>query len=1402
MKTKQRTGEYERINIQKEYFYKTVFLAAMIAAIFVVPYGAGAQSGPLSSPGAIEGTGTHFEIANSRYLDAVVESSEPIALKMNSAPRMITIMIEPVSLAASTRIIVSGFAPLTVYYKYEDDYRHLEEFTTDGNGAYAYTQNIAKPHFVFIQPIKSTKFIRDNSTGGDCFLIGNWNITTKTCALTRDVFETIQIDSNNITLDGNGHSITGSNTGFGVYLSGKTGVTVRNLVVQRFSYGIFLTSSHNNALTGNSFLRNGNTGIFLSQSNNNTLTANISRLNYEGFFLSDSSSNRLSGNALSENRFNFNLVGASDADFDNSVDTSNTVDGKPIYYVKNAANQTYDSSTNAGVFYCLFCTNIVVKDLTLAKNFYGALFWKTHDSRIENTAVEQNQYGISLLHADNNTIHNNILSSNGSFAIYLNDSNNNALTHNTISHTNNDGVVILYSSNNLVSDNSIDAIPSTAIALVSGSGGSLVRNVFSQSGGGIVVTDFSGLLIENNTLDALENYGIVFYRTVDTAIKGNTITNSGVGVSLNGDSNNNTIFRNNFIDNLEQVFIEESIGNLFYSNYWSDFDVPPEGCRDSNGDNMCDVPYVFSGGQDSFPWVLQSGWIAPQNQPPTISFSQEEGYALDPGGPGVNPNKGAASSTIFTLKAVYADADNNPPSYMRAVVDGASYAMSRDEATTTSELLRDGDYTNGEQYVVSGTSPKGVHAYFFEASDGNDTARLPASSALTFEAGYSNVAFLPGLEASRLYWTDPNCRYINCENQLWEPNRNDDVRKLYLNPDGTLKNIGIYTRDIIDEAFGFNVYKNFISSMNKLVSTGVIAAWQALPYDWRRDQINIANEDILLEEGKVYRMIEEVEKLAQTSQTGKVTLITHSNGGLVGKALILKLRERGEVNIIDKVIMVAAPQLGTPEALTGLLHGGQRGFFKGWLPSYETLRELGENMQSAYGLAPSRAYFNAVDTDVQPIIEFSTTMATQYLRSIYGNAITGFDALRRFLTGEEGARIEPLPQNVDEPNVLRPQFLDRAQADHAILDSWTPPAGVEFIQIAGWGLDTLRGIRYEGQKKKSCTADLSVCSTTETLDPQPLFTEDGDKTVVVPSAMAMEGQKFYLNLPKHNQELFLGRRRNREHSDILEADELQALIKDIIQDDGILSSHKNITSTQPPPNDANKKLRIRVHSPVSLDLYDAGGNHTGAIQNPNADSDIRLFEEEIPNSYYLEMGEGKYAGSDTSTTTSVVLRGQSLGTFTLEIDEVSGTTTTGTLHFNNIPVTASSTITIDIQTIASATPLQIDLNSDGVVDFALSSSASVDSDASLEILASIIQNMDIKHPFKKELVKDIKKIQKYLKKEAEHGGGDEENNHEVNEGFLHFEKDVRKFVKKNILSRDDGEKLLQIIGTIKEGVIK
>jgi len=185
----------------------------------------------------------------------------------------------------------------------------------------------------------------------------------------------------------------------------------------------------------------------------------------------------------------------------------------------------------------------------------------------------------------------------------------------------------------------------------------------------------------------------------------------------------------------------------------------------------------------------------------------------------------------------------------------------------------------------------------------------------------SSVLFLPGLEASRLY-----VQGSVLENQLWDPNRTADVEALFLDENGDSITTGVYTRDVIDEAFGFNIYKNFISFMDSLTEGDdpVINEWRYFPYDWRSDIRDVLTGGSSVGGDGVFEhknLVDELIELADGSRTGKVTIIAHSNGGLLGKLLISELEARGRADLVDKFIMVAVPQLGTPSALTGLLHG-------------------------------------------------------------------------------------------------------------------------------------------------------------------------------------------------------------------------------------------------------------------------------------------------------------------------------------------------------------------------------------------------------------------------------------------------------------------------------------------------
>lgn len=231
---------------------------------------------PYSLPGMVYDVNTHFQVQDSGYLDISVDSSQTARLTLQSAPRTIEMIIEPGD-APFTTLTVSGLEPGRTYYKYQDDLHHAVLLTADANGSVSFEQDATSRHAIHILENHSTYFIADDATGGNCSEIGTWTPETKTCTLTSDLTDTVQIDASGITLDGAGHSITGPGSGYGVLVQGwKSGVTVENLTITGFTKGVqFLDYVSNSVITGNHFIQNGYAVEIWWSCNYNVVSGNI-----------------------------------------------------------------------------------------------------------------------------------------------------------------------------------------------------------------------------------------------------------------------------------------------------------------------------------------------------------------------------------------------------------------------------------------------------------------------------------------------------------------------------------------------------------------------------------------------------------------------------------------------------------------------------------------------------------------------------------------------------------------------------------------------------------------------------------------------------------------------------------------------------------------------------------------------------------------------------------------------------------------------------------------------------------------------------------------------------------------------------------------------------------------------
>jgi len=160
---------------------------------------------------------------------------------------------------------------------------------------------------------------------------------------TANIYESIVIEKDNIILNGNGYSLQGTPPSYGFTLISRSAVTIKNVFITGFRYGIFLNFSTNIIIDRNAFTNCDRGGIWLQGSTGTTITSNALANNYCGILLTwSNNTNSIINNTIRNNPFGIWLIVSINNIIKDNTIANNTVGG--IYLDRSNNNQIYHNN--------------------------------------------------------------------------------------------------------------------------------------------------------------------------------------------------------------------------------------------------------------------------------------------------------------------------------------------------------------------------------------------------------------------------------------------------------------------------------------------------------------------------------------------------------------------------------------------------------------------------------------------------------------------------------------------------------------------------------------------------------------------------------------------------------------------------------------------------------------------------------------------------------------------------------------------------------------------------------------------------------------------------------------------------------------------------------------------------
>ena len=268
-----------------------------------------------------------------------------------------------------------------------------------------------------------------------------------------DIYGSIVIEKNNIVLDGANYVHNGDNKALshGIDLTERNNVIIKNLEITNFGFGIYLFLSSNNTISQNNLSLNAN-GVWLEHSSTNEIIGNELSNQY-AINLNYSPDNVLSGNIISDCDGGIGLVYSSNNEItDNRITESLSAIGLASYSSNNIISGNIISDCDGGIALSESSENFII-DNELGYGFGGiGLSTFSLNNTISKNQIEYFDEGIILYQCPTNLITENSISNCG-VGFDFTYSFSNILNKNTVRNSQQYGISLISCEDNSIFHN-------------------------------------------------------------------------------------------------------------------------------------------------------------------------------------------------------------------------------------------------------------------------------------------------------------------------------------------------------------------------------------------------------------------------------------------------------------------------------------------------------------------------------------------------------------------------------------------------------------------------------------------------------------------------------------------------------------------------------------------------------------------------------------------------------------------------------------------------------------------------------------------------------------------------------------------------------------------------------------